>query len=216
MRFTPLVLALGLAAATMASAGRGSAPTTRSIRARSNLPAGRGGAAAGNMSRPTSCSRPRWPSIRAIAAPIAWPRRIRQKLSGKAIRLTNKALALEPNDRNALAVQGEAMSTRRACRARATTLSKLQNLCAGPCPQAASRQRDHRARPGLAEVGKPAPVTKIELGQDPREGDEVRDREGLGAPRRDRCRVAPAPSSAPGSPSSSGAASCAAGRRRRR
>lgn len=60
---------------------------------------------------------------------------IRQKLFGKAIRFSNKALALEPNDRDALAVQGVAMVEAGASARAQQNLVKLQTLCAKGCPQ---------------------------------------------------------------------------------
>ena len=60
----------------------------------------------------------------------------RQKLFGKAIRFTGKALALEPNDRDALAVQGVAMVEAGATARAQQNLAKLQTICAkGGCPQ---------------------------------------------------------------------------------
>ena len=62
----------------------------------------------------------------------------RQKLFGKAIRFTGKALSLEPNDRDALAVQGVAMVEAGASARAQQNLTRLQQICAkGACPQAA-------------------------------------------------------------------------------
>ena len=59
----------------------------------------------------------------------------KQKLFGKSIRLTNKALSLEPNDLDALEVQGESM-VELGARARAqANLVKLQKLCGNSCKQ---------------------------------------------------------------------------------
>ena len=60
-----------------------------------------------------------------------------QKLFGQAIRFTRKALALEPNDRGALAVQGEAMVELGAVAKAKETLTKLQSLCPSGGPEAA-------------------------------------------------------------------------------
>lgn len=60
----------------------------------------------------------------------------KQKLYGKAIRLTNKALALEPTDRAALAVQGEAMVELGALPRARQNLARLQQLCGTGCPEA--------------------------------------------------------------------------------
>jgi tetratricopeptide (TPR) repeat protein len=61
----------------------------------------------------------------------------KQHLFGKAIRMTNKALALEPNDPDAIAVQGEAMVELGATARAQANLQKLQSICKGGCPQIA-------------------------------------------------------------------------------
>ena len=61
----------------------------------------------------------------------------KQHLFGKAIRMTNKALALEPNDTDAIAVQGEAMVELGAIARAQANLQKLQTICKGGCPQIA-------------------------------------------------------------------------------
>ncbi len=62
---------------------------------------------------------------------------IGQKLFGKAIRMTNKAMLLEPNDPEAIAVQGEAMVELGALARAKANLAKLQEVCAKGCPQVA-------------------------------------------------------------------------------
>lgn len=60
----------------------------------------------------------------------------RQHLFGKAIRMTNKALIIEPNDPDAIAVQGEAMVEMGATARAQENLKKLQAICgAKSCPQ---------------------------------------------------------------------------------
>jgi Tfp pilus assembly protein PilF len=59
----------------------------------------------------------------------------KQKLFGQAIRFTNKALALEPRDLDALAVQGEAMVELGAVPRARENLVKLQKLCPSGCKQ---------------------------------------------------------------------------------
>ena len=61
----------------------------------------------------------------------------KQKLYGKAIRLTNKALAMEPNDLDALAVQGEAMVEMGAVARAQANLQKIKTICTKGCPQVA-------------------------------------------------------------------------------
>lgn len=60
----------------------------------------------------------------------------KQHLFGKAIRMTNKALEIEPADPDAIAVQGEAMVELGATARAHANLQKLQTLCgAKGCPQ---------------------------------------------------------------------------------
>jgi tetratricopeptide (TPR) repeat protein len=61
----------------------------------------------------------------------------KQHLYGKAIRVTNKALQLEPNDPDAIAVQGEAMVEMGATARAQANLQKLQTICRTGCPQVA-------------------------------------------------------------------------------
>jgi Flp pilus assembly protein TadD len=62
----------------------------------------------------------------------------KQHLFGKAIRMTNKALLLEPNDPDAIAVQGEAMVELGALARAQVNLQKLQTICgAKGCAQIA-------------------------------------------------------------------------------
>jgi Tfp pilus assembly protein PilF len=62
----------------------------------------------------------------------------KQHLFGKAIRMTSKALLLEPNDADAIAVQGEAMVEMGATPRAQANLHKLQTICAAKgCPQVA-------------------------------------------------------------------------------
>src|SRR5689334_15327500 len=62
----------------------------------------------------------------------------KQQLFGKAVRMANKALLLEPNDPDAIAVQGEAMVELGATARAQANLQKLQTICAkGGCPQLA-------------------------------------------------------------------------------
>ncbi len=61
----------------------------------------------------------------------------KQHLYGKAIRMTNKALLIEPNDPDAIAVQGEAMVEMGATARAQENLQKLQQICGSKgCAQA--------------------------------------------------------------------------------
>jgi tetratricopeptide (TPR) repeat protein len=59
----------------------------------------------------------------------------KQQLFGKAVRMANKALLLEPNDPDAIAVQGEAMVELGATTRAQANLQKLQTICAKGCAQ---------------------------------------------------------------------------------
>jgi tetratricopeptide (TPR) repeat protein len=61
----------------------------------------------------------------------------RQHLFGKAVRMTSKALLLEPNDADAIAVQGEAMVELGATAKAQANLQKLHTICTKGCPQLA-------------------------------------------------------------------------------
>ena len=84
----------------------------------------------------------------------------RQKLYGQAIRFTNKALALEPNDVDAISVQGEAMVELGATARARQNLEKLQKLCPGGCRQLASLSAAISRGPTVAAATSPqAPKT---------------------------------------------------------
>jgi tetratricopeptide (TPR) repeat protein len=62
----------------------------------------------------------------------------KQHLYGKAVRMTDKALLIEPNDPDAIAVQGEAMVEMGATARAQENLQKLQRICGvKSCPQVA-------------------------------------------------------------------------------
>jgi Tfp pilus assembly protein PilF len=76
----------------------------------------------------------------------------KQKLFGQAIRYTRKALALEPNDTEALAVQGEAMVELGAVSKARENLTKLQRLCPSGCAQLAQLSAAITRGPTVAAV----------------------------------------------------------------
>jgi Tfp pilus assembly protein PilF len=81
----------------------------------------------------------------------------RQHLFGKAIRMTNKALLLEPNDADAIAVQGEAMVEMGATARAQANLQKLQALCgAKGCAQIAQLSAAISRGPTVAAAKVPA------------------------------------------------------------
>lgn len=83
----------------------------------------------------------------------------KEKLFGKAIRLTNRALLLDPNDRSALAVQGEAMVELGASARAQTNLQKLKTLCPQGCPQLSSLSSALSRGPAVA-AAKPVQASK--------------------------------------------------------
>lgn len=83
----------------------------------------------------------------------------KEKLFGKAVRLTNRALLIDPNDRSALAVQGEAMVELGASARAQTNLQKLKTLCPQGCPQLASLSLALSKGPAVASA-KPVAITK--------------------------------------------------------
>lgn len=58
---------------------------------------------------------------------------LKEKLFGQAIRYTKKALALEPNDAQAVALQGQAMVELGAVARARENLARLQTLCPRGC-----------------------------------------------------------------------------------
>ena len=84
----------------------------------------------------------------------------KQQLFGKAIRMTNKALLLDPNDADAIAVQGEAMVQLGAVARAQANLQKLQQICAPKgCPQLAQLSSAITRGPSVA-AAKPMPAPK--------------------------------------------------------
>jgi len=80
----------------------------------------------------------------------------RQHLFGKAIRMTNKALEMEPNDPNAIAIQGVAMVEMGATARAQANLQKLQTICGGKaCPQIAELSAAITRGPTVASAKPP-------------------------------------------------------------
>lgn len=84
---------------------------------------------------------------------------MKQQLYGQAIRYTNKALQLEPTDRAALALQGQAMVEAGATPRARDVLSRLQKLCASGCPEAAVLSAAITRGPTLAAAKPATPAT---------------------------------------------------------
>ena len=80
----------------------------------------------------------------------------KQHLFGKAIRMTSKALLLEPNDPDAIAVQGEAMVEMGATARAQANLQKLQQICGQKgCPQVAQLSTAISRGPTVASAKAP-------------------------------------------------------------
>ncbi len=79
----------------------------------------------------------------------------KQRLFGKAIRMANKALLLEPNDPDAIAVQGEAMVELGAIARAQANLQKLQTVCNKGCPQLAQLSAAITRGPSVASAKAP-------------------------------------------------------------
>jgi tetratricopeptide (TPR) repeat protein len=80
----------------------------------------------------------------------------KQRLFGKAVLMTDKALLIEPNDLDAIAVQGEAMVQMGATARAQQNLQKLQQICgAKSCPQAAQLSAAISRGPAVASAKPP-------------------------------------------------------------
>jgi tetratricopeptide (TPR) repeat protein len=159
MRFLPPLMIAGIAVAMVASPVVGQRPddqiSPRSIellrQGEAHLAAGRFTEADGALETALAVD----PRNRAAYVSLARVAQ-KEKLFGQSIRYTKKALALEPNDRDALAIQGEAMVELGAAARARETLAKLQQLCRGPCPQAAQLSGAISRGPSVAAAKPPA------------------------------------------------------------
>lgn len=79
----------------------------------------------------------------------------RERLFGQTIRYTKKALLLEPNDRDAIAIQGEAMVELGAIARAKENLAKLQKLCPSGCAQLAELSATISRGPTVASAKAP-------------------------------------------------------------
>jgi cytochrome c-type biogenesis protein CcmH/NrfG len=162
MRLSPLILAFGLAASSLAVPVIGQKPDDQlAPKSVELLKQGEAALAAGRLIEADDALETALAiDPRNRAAFVAMARvAIKQKLYGQAIRLTNKALALEPTDREALAVQGTAMVEAGATPRAKEVLARLQKLCTQGCPQAAELSAVIARGPSLAQA-KPATTPK--------------------------------------------------------
>jgi len=139
MRLMPVALAAVIVVGTMASAGHGqradSQIDARSVslaqQAQAALTAGRHDQAT-DLYETALAVDPRNRDAYLGLARVAQA----QRLPGKAIRLYQDALTIEPNDVNALSGQGQAYVQRGAVDRARRNLTRVQELCGRPCPQA--------------------------------------------------------------------------------
>ena len=159
MRLSPLVLCLGLAASTLSVAVVGQRPDDQiSPQSMEFLKKGETLLAQGKLVDADDALEtalvvdPKNRAAFTVMAKVA----IKEKLYGQAIKLTNKALLLEPTDRDALAVQGEAMVELGALPRAKDNLAKLQKLCGNTgCPQVATLSTAIAKGPALAAAKTP-------------------------------------------------------------
>ncbi len=159
MRLSPSVLALGLAASSLAVPVVGQKPddqiAPKSVEFQKQ---GEAALAAGKLIEADDALEtalaidPRNRGAFVTMARVA----MKQRLYGQSIRLTNKALSLEPTDKDALAVQGTAMVELGAAARAQEVLSKLQKLCTQGCSQAAELSAVIARGPTLAQAKPPA------------------------------------------------------------
>lgn len=139
MRLTPVLIALGLTASTFAGAGMAQRVADDDLAPRSVELVAQGKAAlkagdlveADNAFEAALVADPRNRSAYVNMAKVA----IRQQLFGQAIRLSRKALTIEPTDRSALAVQGEAYAALGATAKAQANLARLERICSGECAE---------------------------------------------------------------------------------
>lgn len=158
MRVSVRFLMVGVAAALVASPVVGQRPDNqilpRSIelqqQAHTQMTAGKL-AEAGDLLETALAVDPRNRSAFVDLAQVAK----QQKLFGKAIRLANEALQLEPNDLDALAVQGEAMVELGAIPRAKENLAKMQRACPSNCRQVAELSAAISRGPTVASAKAP-------------------------------------------------------------
>lgn len=163
MRVTPFVLMLGIAASTMSVPVSGQRGDDQ-IRPQSIalLQKGESLLAAGNFREADDAleaalvADPKNRKVFVVMAKVA----SKQKLYGQAIRFTNRALQLEPTDREALKVQGEAMVEAGAAARAKEVLAKLQKVCAPGCVEATSLNAAIQRGPTLAAAKPTSNVKK--------------------------------------------------------
>ena len=158
MRISMRFLVLGAAAAMVASPVVGQRPDSQILpqsvelqkQARAQVASGKLAEAADLLETSLAVD----PRNRSAFVDLARIAR-QQKLFGKAIRLANEALQLEPNDLDAIAIQGEAMVELGALPRARENLAKLQRLCSNSCPQVAELSAAISRGPTVASAKPP-------------------------------------------------------------
>ena len=177
MRLTPIVISLGIAAATVASAGYGQRPDDQvDPRSAALVAQAQGRTTAGQYEQATDLLETALavdPGNRNAYIQLARVAQA-QRLPGKAIGYYADALRLEPNDVTALASQGEAYVQRGAVDRARQNLQRVQTLCAQPCPQATQ----------LASVIQRGPPAEVLAAQRPEQGAPPATPPATPAPRR--------------------------------
>jgi cytochrome c-type biogenesis protein CcmH/NrfG len=163
MRLSPLVLLCGLAASSMAVPVSGQrtddqiSPQSVALLKKGEALAGQGKfVEADDALEAALVLDPKNRAVFVAMANVA----MKQNLYGQAIRFTNRALQLEPTDRAALALQGEAMVEAGAAARAKETLAKLQKLCTSGCPEAAALSAAIARGPSLAAAKTPSTTKK--------------------------------------------------------
>ena len=163
MRLSPLVLAFGLAASSLAVPVVGQKPDDQiAPKSLAFQKQGEAALAAGRLMEADDAFETALavdPRNRAAFVAMAKVS-MKQKLYGQAIRLTNKALSLEPTDKDALAVQGAALVEQGAAARAKDVLARLQKLCTQGCAQAAELSATIARGPTLAQAKPPATAPK--------------------------------------------------------
>src|ERR1044072_2159406 len=140
MRLLPAVLIAGAAAALVATSAVGQRPDDQILpRSMELLKQGNEHLAAGRFVEADEALETALavdPRNRAAYNSMARVPQL-EKLFGQSIRYTKKALLLEPNDRDAIAIQGEAMVELGAAARAKGNVGKLQKLCRSGCTQLA-------------------------------------------------------------------------------
>jgi Tfp pilus assembly protein PilF len=139
MRASSVALAAALTLVSLSSSLRGQRPDDQiDPRSAALLERARAAEAGGNLSGATDLLETAVavdPRNRAAFREMAGVAD-RSGLPGKAIRFYREALALEPNDLDAIAGRGAALVQKGAVNRARDDLAKLRSLCKGACPQA--------------------------------------------------------------------------------